>query len=145
MEQLISGVYMTPLKIIEAEKGNVLHVLKNSDESYKGFGEAYFSTVNFEVFKGWKMHQEMTLNIVVPTGIIQFYFLHQAKENGKISKATAILSQDNYFRLTVEPGIWMGFKGLGKELNLLLNIASIPHNPSEAINAQSDFWMKYFD
>ena len=43
------------------------------------------------------------------------------------------LSQNNYQRLTVQPNLWMAFRGMG-EYNMLLNLASIEHNPSEAVN-----------
>ena len=36
-------------------------------------------------------------------------------------------------RLTVSPGLWLAFKGLGED-NLVLNIADIRHNPIEADN-----------
>jgi len=41
------------------------------------------------------------------------------------------LSKNNYKRLTVPPGVWMAFKGISHGLNMLLNIASIPHDPGE--------------
>jgi dTDP-4-dehydrorhamnose 3,5-epimerase len=44
------------------------------------------------------------------------------------------LSQRNYQRLTVPPGVWMGFKGLGNDLNLLLNLANMEHDPEESEN-----------
>ena len=33
--------------------------------------------------------------------------------------------------LTVPPLVWIGFQGLEQGMNLLLNIASIPHDPNE--------------
>ena len=42
-----------------------------------------------------------------------------------------IISPNTYLRLTVPPGIWFGFKGLGKHINLISNIADIEHDPSE--------------
>jgi len=48
-----------------------------------------------------------------------------------------VLSQENYQRLTVEPGVWLAFKGLEKN-NILLNMASIEHNPKESVNLSLD-------
>ena len=130
---IIEGVHLTPIKIIKHPNGDILHALKNFEDSYMGFGEAYFSTVNFNIVKGWKKHQEMILNIVVPVGVIKFVLFdgrEQSTTRGKIEEI--ILSKDNYQRITVPPGVWMAFQGQGKDLNMLLNIASIPHNPSEA-------------
>jgi dTDP-4-dehydrorhamnose 3,5-epimerase len=43
-----------------------------------------------------------------------------------------ILGEGSLARLTVPPGIWFGFKGLGLGVSLVLNIADIPHEPTEA-------------
>ena len=144
MVQLIRGVTVTKLKVIEHDKGNIYHALKKSEESYREFGEAYFSTVQQGIFKGWKQHQRMTLNIVVPVGAIRFYFVCENSINDNKETASIELSSANYQRITVEPGIWMGFKGVEEGLNLLLNIASIPHDPSEAVSKKEDYWMYLF-
>ena len=72
---MIEGVSLSPLKIIPTPGGNVLHALKSEDDCFLNFGEAYFSEVEFKKIKAWKRHTEMTLNIVVPIGKINFVFL----------------------------------------------------------------------
>ncbi len=42
------------------------------------------------------------------------------------------LSRDSYSRLTVPPMVWMGFQGVEKGMSMLLNIASVPHDPEES-------------
>lgn len=129
---LISGVELTPLKIIKNPSGDVFHALKSNETSFKGFGEAYFSTVNKGVAKGWKKHSRMTLNLIVPAGSIQFVLFDDRPESITYKTLQEIeLSIDNYQRMTVPPGIWMAFKGTGENRNILLNIADIPHDPSE--------------
>ena len=132
---MIKEVVLTPLRIIENPAGNVLHAMKQPEATFAGFGEAYFSTIEYNMVKGWKKHTKMVLNVVVPCGSILFV-LFDARESsntyGEVMEVT--LSKENYQRLTVPPGIWMAFKGVAKELNMLLNIASIPHDPEEAEN-----------
>lgn len=129
----VEGVILSPLKVIEVEKGNVMHALKSTDAEYKAFGEAYFSTVNFNQVKGWKAHQKMIMNLIVPTGEVQFALFDDRPDSNSYKQFfTVNLSLKNYQRLTVPPKVWMAFKGIGKDLNLLLNIASIPHDPTEA-------------
>jgi len=128
----ISGVALTPLSIMDTEGGDVLHAMKSSDPGYSGFGEAYFSTVDPGAVKGWKRHREMTLNLVVPVGIVRFVIFDDRAESstkGKFGEVT--LSRNNYGRLTVPPMLWMGFQGVDEHPSLLLNIASIPHDPDE--------------
>ena len=125
----MDGVILTPLKQIYHPKGDIFHAMKKSDIGFDGFGEAYFSTINQNDIKGWKKHTKMTLNIVVPVGNIEFVVYD---ENSKEFFSTK-LSHNNYQRLTVKSGLWMAFKGLDK-YNMLLNLASIEHDPNETIN-----------
>lgn len=145
MVQLIKGVSLTALKVIEHEKGNIYHALKKSEPGFSEFGEAYFSSVQQSVFKGWKQHQKMRLNIVVPVGVIKFYFVIENANGDGHETASVELSLSNYHRLTVEPGVWMGFKGMAEGSNVLLNIASIPHDPLDSMNKEEDFWMYLFE
>jgi dTDP-4-dehydrorhamnose 3,5-epimerase len=131
----IEGVIITPLNIIKNSKGDIYHVLKKSDDTYTSFGEAYFSSINEYEIKGWKRHFIMTLNIVVPIGEIMFVLYDDRMESSSIGKFFSLkISNTNYCRLTVPPGVWMAFKGIGSGSNLLMNTASIPHDPNESEN-----------
>lgn len=131
----IDGVLITPLRLIKGESGDVMHALKQHEESFQGFGEAYFSTVHQHAVKGWKRHRKMVLNVIVPLGKIKFVLYDDRPESHSYqTMQEIILSLENYQRLTVPPGIWMAFQGLGEFNNMLLNIASIPHDPLEAEN-----------
>ncbi len=79
----------------------------------------------------------MTLNLVVPIGEIQFVIYDDrecSKSKGCFCEIK--LSINNYQRLTISPNLWFGFKGLGKDLNLLLNLADIEHDPKEVIRLE---------
>jgi|TARA_B110000908_G_scaffold143943_1_gene173215 dTDP-4-dehydrorhamnose 3,5-epimerase len=123
----MDGVKLNSLKIITHPKGDILHAVKSSSKDFGKFGEAYFSMINFREIKGWKMHTEMVLNFVVPIGQVKVVVF-----DGE-NYLTTILSKSNYQRLTIGPNLWVAFKGLSK-INLILNIASIEHNPKESIS-----------
>lgn len=125
----MDGVTLTPLKQIYNPKGDIFHAMKKSDDGFNGFGEAYFSTIYKDDIKGWKKHTVMTLNLVVPIGSIEF-IVYDEKIKGFFN---VVLSQKNYQRLTINPGLWMAFKGI-EENSMLLNLASIEHDPEEAIS-----------
>ena len=125
---MIEGVILTPLKIINVSGGDVYHGMKASDAGFEGFGEAYFSSVDTDVIKAWKKHNKMTLNLVVPVGRIGFVIFDDRKNSSTGgSHQQEILDMHNYCRITIPPGLWFGFKGLGKDLNLLMNMANIEH------------------
>lgn len=124
-------VIVTPLKQILHPKGDIYHAMKKSDDGFECFGEAYFSTINKKEIKGWKKHTQMTLNLVVPIGEIEFVVYNEESREFFSIK----LSQNNYKRLTVKPNVWVAFRGIG-EHNILLNLASIEHNPCESVNIE---------
>lgn len=123
---------LTQLKIIEGEKGAVYHALKSTESSFLNFGEAYFSFVNKGAIKGWKRHKKMTLNIIVPVGVIKFVVCHFVIDKPVFSEYL-LGPGKNYSRLTVPPGYWLAFEGL-EDVNCLLNVADMEHDKLEADN-----------
>ncbi|MFM0649274.1 dTDP-4-dehydrorhamnose 3,5-epimerase [Paraburkholderia bryophila] len=141
----MQGILFTPLKRIVTAGGDVLHGMKATDHGFAGFGEAYFSMVEKGAIKGWKLHRTMTLNFVVPCGEVQVRVYDEASNTSRdfrLGPSTA----ETYGRLTISPGLWVAFGGLGEDTNLLLNLASIPHDPSESerrdIEAFSWAWLE---
>jgi dTDP-4-dehydrorhamnose 3,5-epimerase len=125
----VDGAILTPLKKIYNQEGDIFHAMKKNDNGFDGFGEAYFSTINKGSVKGWKKHTKMTLNIIVPIGTIKFAVYNEI--NGEFF--SVVLSIENYQRLTIKSGYWLAFKGID-ENNILLNLASIEHDPEEVIS-----------
>jgi len=126
------GAVVYPSKIIAHSQGNILHGIKKSSQGYIEFGEAYFSMISCGEIKGWKKHLRMFMNLLVPVGSICFYL--QAENESSVEKV--VLGDNCYQRLFVPPGVWMAFEGLGQTANLLLNIASIEHDPSESLTRE---------
>tara|TARA_B100001175_G_scaffold283922_1_gene264006 strand:+ start:430 stop:855 length:426 start_codon:yes stop_codon:yes gene_type:complete len=128
----MNGVEITKLDMMQTPGGDVMHGLKSIDSSFVGFGEAYFSIIDHQSIKGWKRHKRMTLNLIVPTGSVKFVIYDDRIESSSYGEFKVVeLSRDNYNRLTISPMLWLGFQGVGKEENIVLNVASIPHDPDE--------------
>lgn len=122
----------TPLKKIYHPMGDVFHGMKKSNPGYVDFGEVYFSTIKSGLIKPWKRHLRMTLNLIVIVGEIRFVIYDNRIDSDTCNNFMDItLSVDNYYRLTIPPNVWMAFEGKGKNLNLLLNIADLEHDPQE--------------
>jgi dTDP-4-dehydrorhamnose 3,5-epimerase len=136
MIHLDCGATITKLDRITNPKGDVYHGMKSSDSSFNGFGEVYFSTVLYGLTKGWKCHSLMTLNLIVPVGIIEF---HLRSFDGDICDKVRI-GENYYARLTVPPKIWVAFTGIDHNFNLLLNVADIQHDPSESISVPLQYF-----
>ena len=129
----LSGVITTPLKQIAVPDGDVLHAMKKTDPGFEAFGEAYFSMIHPGHIKGWKQHTEMVMNLVVPIGAVRFVLYDDRSDSLTDSPfQQVLLSRENYQRLTIPPHVWVAFQGLGGMTSLILNIASIGHDPKES-------------
>lgn len=128
-ESLLDKIQITSLRRISTQGGDVLKVLMREEDSFTGFGEAYFSEVHSNAIKAWKFHKRMTLNLVVPIGSVRFIFCEE--RNGLTEFRAIEIGSENYARITVSPGIWFGFKGISHGTSLVLNIADIMHDPDE--------------
>ena len=129
---IIDDVLVTPQKIIDVPGGDIYHIMKKSGPGCVGFGEAYFSSIKYNVVKAWKRHRQMTLNLVVPHGCVRFVIFDDrpgSRSNGVFQIET--LSMHNYHRLTIPPRLWVGFQGIDTGASLLLNIADIEHDNGE--------------
>lgn len=131
---MIEGVKLCPLKHVIVPKGDIYHALKSTDEGYAGFGEAYFSQVKEGEVKGWKCHDRLTLNIVVPVGTIKFVIYDDrvgSSTCGKFEEIT-LSPHYNYQRLVLPPKLWMAFQGVGAGISMLMDIIPEPHDPDES-------------
>ena len=122
-----NSISLTPQKRISVSNGDVLHVLKSTDPDFQQFNEAYFSYIKSGKIKAWKRHLKMTMNIVVPIGMVEFVFYDL---DGTFFRKE-IIGEKRYARLTVQPNIWFGFKCISDDDALLLNISNILHSPDE--------------
>ena len=130
----INGVIIVRLNQIVDSKGSVLHMIKLSSPEFKNFGECYFSEINYNSIKGWKLHSKQTQNISVPSGTIKMVLYDYRKESPSFNNLIEINlgRPHNYFRITIPPGVIYGFKCLSSPNALLVNCTDIEHDPYES-------------
>ena len=129
---MIEGVKITELKQIKDRRGKIMHMLRSDSKVFKKFGEIYFSTINPGIVKAWHLHKEMTLNYAVIYGEIKFVLYDDRKNSSTYKKIHEVyMGDNNYVRVTVPPGVWNGFMGIGTKESFVVNFTDIPHDPSE--------------
>lgn len=129
---MIEGVKITPLRQIPDERGKIMHMLRSDAPHFQSFGEIYFSCVYPCAIKAWHIHQKMVLNYAVPVGRIKFVLYDDRKDSQTKGEVQEVfMGEDNYCLVTVPPMVWNGFKGIGTEMALVANCASLPHDASE--------------
>lgn len=131
---MIQGVAIHPLRIIPDERGQIMHMLRSDAPHFQQFGEIYFSMVYPGVVKGWHLHKRMTLNYAVPVGMIKLVLYDDREGSPTRGELMELfIGEANYVLVTVPPGVWNGFKGIGVKPALVANCATIPHDPEEII------------
>jgi dTDP-4-dehydrorhamnose 3,5-epimerase len=136
---MIEGVIITPLRQISDERGRIMHMLREDSPVFTRFGEIYFSTTHAGAIKAWHLHKRMTLNYAVIVGEIKFVLFDDrpaSPTRGMVEEV--FLSPQNYCLVTVPPGIWNGFKGIGDTYSIVANCADLSHDPDE-IERRSPF------
>lgn len=116
-------------RVMTDDRGGVYKIMAAPPDQSLHVSEAYYSEVKYGVTKGWKLHKKMTMNLSIACGLI-----HVATVDPETNESTGFdLSFENHKVITIEPGIWFAFRGDG-EKNVLLNLASITHDPEESLS-----------
>ncbi|MFC2158911.1 dTDP-4-dehydrorhamnose 3,5-epimerase family protein [Acidobacteriota bacterium] len=129
---MIDGLVIKPLNKIPDERGEILHMMRSDDPLFERFGEIYFSTVYPGVVKGWHLHEEMTLNYAVVSGMIKLALFDERQDsptNGKLQEI--YMGENNHCLVKIPPRVWNGFMGVGTKQSFVANLATIPHRPDE--------------
>ena len=135
--EIIPGVYFLQLNPIITTGGKVMHAVKGLDDNLPDFGECYFSTAKSKDPKAWKKHSKMICNLFVPKGSVKFVFYDDRADDENNHSITEFnLSEKNYGRLIIHPGIWFGFAGIDEGESIVLNVSNILHDPAESIRLE---------
>ncbi len=131
---MIDGVKITPLRRIPDERGMVMHMLRRDEPDFQEFGEIYFSCVYPGAIKAWHIHKKMTLNYAVVKGMIKYVLYDERPDSPTKGELMEIFMGDNnYVKVMVPPNVWNGFKGIGTEMAIVANCATLPHDPEEIL------------
>lgn len=120
--------------VIKDDRGAVYKIMSTAlPEQALNIAEVYYSEVKYGVIKGWRQHTKMTMNLSAASGLI-----HIATFNPETNETIGFdLSLKDHQVISIKPGIWVAFRGDG-EKNLLLNLASTPHDPQESFSLSID-------
>jgi dTDP-4-dehydrorhamnose 3,5-epimerase len=135
----LDGVLVTPKRKIFDDRGGIYHMLRSDEPAFHAFGEIYFSEIYSGVVKAWHLHRSMTLNYFLVRGAIRLALFDDrpgSKTRGFAQEF--VLRPEDPKLVTIPPGIWNGFKGLGSESSLVANCATEPHSKDEISYAPWD-------
>lgn len=139
---MIDGIVRKPLRIIPDERGPLMHMIRRDWPEVTDFSEVYFSCISHGAVKAWRRHTRMTMQLCVPHGAVEI-ILYDTRPDSPTFGAfhrefLSPKNEDTYALLIVPPGIWNGFRGLSDDTSIIVNCASIPHDPDEAEKCRLD-------
>ena len=126
---MIEGVVTKQLKQIADERGWLMEIMRSDWEQFQKFGQVYITAAYPQVVKAWHMHKKQTDNVTCIKGMMQLV-LYDDREKSKTRKEINefTLGERNQLIVKIPPEVWHGFKALGEEYALMLNVPTELYN-----------------
>ncbi|MFC1513940.1 dTDP-4-dehydrorhamnose 3,5-epimerase family protein [candidate division KSB1 bacterium] len=129
---MISGVKTKKLKVIPDERGRLMETLRDDDDLFVKFGQAYITTAYPGVVKAWHFHKKQTDNFVCIQGMMKVV-LYDAREGsateGMVNEF--IIGLHNPVLIQIPNGVMHGFKCISDTEAMILNIPTEHYNYEE--------------
>lgn len=128
---MIQGVEIKKLKVIPDERGRLMEILRADDAIFEKFGQLYLTTAYPGVVKAWHRHKVQYDYLTIIKGMAKFV-LYDARDDsetkGEIDEL--FIGEHNPLLLKIPPGVYHGFKCIGENECLALNIPTELYNYS---------------
>lgn len=126
---MINGVHIKKLKQIPDERGRLFEILRRDDPQFQQFGQAYITTTYPNVIKAWHLHKIQTDNVCCINGMIRLA-LYDDRENSPTFQQIEehFIGNHNLMLITIPPGVWHGWRALGDNEAIILNLPTVPYN-----------------
>ena len=106
-----------------------MEILRRDDDLFTGFGQVYLTTVYPGVVKAWHYHQRQTDNFCCVRGLIKLVLFDNREGSPTSGEVNEFFTGDQHPLLVqIPPRVSHGFKGVGTEEALVVNIPSEPYN-----------------
>jgi len=129
---LIDGVAIKELKVHADERGSLMEILREDDEIFEHFGQAYVSLNYPGVIRAWHYHKKQTDYFAVVKGMVKVALYDGRPDSPTYGVVQEFfLGERNNIVLKIPPGVLHGYKTIGVEPSLLLNFPTIPYNPAQ--------------
>jgi dTDP-4-dehydrorhamnose 3,5-epimerase-like enzyme len=128
----ISGLQIIETKLIKDEKGYVNKWLFKPFNAIQSIEEVYFSMVNINVTKGWKLHNRIHQNLYVISGKIEFTFIDFRKDSKSYQRRQVIVqSESDYCYIHIPSGVAYKFRNIHVRESLIVNAIDEPYDNAE--------------
>ena len=126
---LIEGVVARNLKSISDDRGWLMEILRSDWEEFEKFGQAYMTTCNPGVAKGWHYHKKQTDHFVCIRGnakVVLYDNREDSSTNGLVNEF--IMGEENPILLKIPPRVLHGFSPADDKETTILNMPTELYN-----------------
>ncbi len=126
---MIEGIKIKKLKRIDDERGYLMEILRNDEEIFEAFGQAYITCVKPDYVKGWHMHEHQTDHFVCVKGNARVVLCDKRKESKTFNEVNEFfLGEENRILLKIPERVMHGFESADKNEALILNFPTKTYN-----------------
>ena len=126
---MIDGVVVKDLRMIPDERGYLMEMLRSDWPEFERFGQVYVTAVYPGVVKGWHYHKIQTDHFICVSGMAKVV-LYDNREgsptHGEVNEF--FMGWQRPRLLKIPPGVLHGFKGIGQEMALIVNVPTELYN-----------------
>jgi dTDP-4-dehydrorhamnose 3,5-epimerase len=129
---MIDGVVIKQLQGHADERGCLTEILRADDEIFEGFGQVYVALNYPGVIRAWHYHKNQEDFWAAVKGMVKAV-LYDGREGsptyGEVQEV--FLGEQNMVLLRIPRGVMHGYKTIGVEPSLLMNIPTAPYNSAD--------------
>lgn len=129
----IHGVQVRSLRVVPDERGWLMEILRCDDrELFSRFGQVYASATYPGVVKAWHYHRRQTDNFACVAGMIKLVLVDTREDSPTRDVINEFfLGVHNPILVQVPNLVYHGWKCIGPELSLVINVPDEPYNRAE--------------
>ncbi len=120
---MIAGVKVKQLTTHPDTRGRLFEILREDDELFTSFGQAYITTAYPGVVKAWHRHEKQTDNICLIAGNLRLVIYDSRDDSPTCGQIDEFyLGADNRLLVQIPPRLNHGFQNIGTTEAIVLNL-----------------------
>lgn len=129
---MIEGVKIKKLQAHADERGCLTEILRADEEIFERFGQLYVSLNYPGVIRAWHYHKKQDDLWAVVKGMVKAVLYDARKDSPTHGEVQEVfLGEQNPVLLQIPVEVIHGYKTVGVEPSLLLNVPTDPYNAAE--------------
>lgn len=129
---MIEGVRIKKLTPHADERGCLTEILRSDDDMFERFGQIYVSLNYSGVIRAWHYHKKQDDLWACVKGMIKAVLYDLREDSPTKGEVQEIfMGEQNPILLKIPVGVAHGYKTIGVEPSLLVNLPTDPYNAAE--------------